>query len=62
MKVFVAIAYFEDDGRQSLIGVFDTPEMAQKACDNHKYKDGELRGDSRSVVIFNMNEAIKVEI
>ena len=56
MKVYVAIAIFDYEGTNT-IGVFDTEEKAQNACDNYKYLDGELHGDSRIIEEHNLNEA-----
>jgi hypothetical protein len=56
MKLYVAVAIFDYEG-SSIIGVFDNEEDAQQACDNHRYKNGSLRGDSREVEEYELNEA-----
>lgn len=61
MRLFLAIANFDYEG-SDVIGVFDTEEKAQYACDNHKYKDGSLRGDSREVIEIELNKAIEIKI
>ena len=61
MTLFIAIANFEYEG-SDVIGVFDTAEKAQEACDNHKYTDGSVRGDDRDVIEFELNKPIIIEI
>ena len=56
MKLYVALAIFDYED-SSIIGVFDSEEAAQQACDNHKYKNGSFRGDSREVEEYELNEA-----
>jgi hypothetical protein len=56
MKLYVALAIFDYEG-SDIIGVFDSEEVAQQACDNHRYKDGSFRGDSREVEEYELNEA-----
>lgn len=48
MKVYVATYGYDREG-DTIIGVFDTPEKAQKACD-----DSEC-GDIREVTEFELN-------
>ena len=55
MKIFVAIVGWDYEG-DDVIGVFDTQELAQAACDRHKYKEGDWRGDTREVVEYELNE------
>ena len=57
MKLYVAECNFDYEGFD-IIGVFDTKEKAEAACENHKYKDGEKRGDGRAVEEFELNVSI----
>lgn len=54
--LYVAIAFWEFEAGYHLIGVFDTREAAQSACDNHRYPGGGLRGDSRVIEQAHLNE------
>ncbi|HET8687260.1 MAG TPA: hypothetical protein VFM18_11450 [Methanosarcina sp.] len=55
MKLFVAIVSWSYEG-YDIIGIFDTREKAQAACDRHKYSDGTWRGDERLVNEYELNE------
>ena len=55
MKLYVAVAIFDYEG-SSIIGVFDSEEDAQQACDNRRYKDGTLQGDSREIEEYELNK------
>ena len=55
MRIYAAIASWELEGSE-LIGVFDSPEKAQAACDGFRYENGDPRGDFRDVVEYQLNE------
>jgi hypothetical protein len=55
MKLFLAVVSWNLEGEE-VIGIFDTAEEAQAACDRHKYKNGKWRGTEREVVEYELNE------
>lgn len=55
MKLFVAYADFNYEG-QDVIGIYDSEQAAKDAADNHRYKNGELRGDTRGVYEMTLND------
>jgi hypothetical protein len=55
MKLFLAIVSWDYEGSE-VIGVFDTKDAAQAACNRHKYKEGVWRGDCREVVECELNQ------
>lgn len=57
MKLYVAKCEFDYEGFD-IIGIFDSEDKAEAACKAHTYKDGTTRGDSKSVEVFELNEAI----
>ena len=61
MILYVAFVYFDYEGSE-VIGIFDSRNAAQEACNNHKYRDGNLRGDSRQVEEYELNKARELKI